>query len=117
MAAWPTPLSSGRFCSWLAAFRRNSPATSWKRDDRFADAADAGVSDPHLRNDPTISNENLARELSRNVLVRCRDYAAAVSSIVLYGLASRSTMSILMIGQAGSNSLVRKLNFGLRGNP
>src|SRR4029453_4237427 len=73
MAAWPTPLSSGRFCSWLAAFRRNSPATSWKRDDRFADAADAGCSDPHLRNDPTISNENLARELSGNVLVRCRE--------------------------------------------
>src|SRR5262245_7882079 len=115
MAVWPTPLSSGRFCSWLAASHRNSPATSWTRDDRFADAADAGVSGPHLRNDPTTRSRTYRAEL--NVPVPFRTYAAAVSSIVLYGLASPNTMSSLMIGQAGSNSLVRKLNFGLRGNP
>ena len=35
--------------------------------------------------------------------------------MVLYGFASFSTISSLMSGQAGSNSLARKLNFGLRG--
>ena len=39
----------------------------------------------------------------------------ATSSIVLYGLASFSAISSLMIGHAGSISLALKLNFGLRG--
>ena len=42
-------------------------------------------------------------------------FYAATSSIVLYGLASFSAMSSLMIGHAGSISLVRQLNLGLRG--
>ena len=40
---------------------------------------------------------------------------AATSSIVLYGFASRSEINSLMTGHAGSISLARKLNFGLRG--
>jgi hypothetical protein len=43
--------------------------------------------------------------------------AAALSSIVLYGLASLSAIRVLMIGHAGSISLPRKLNFGERGYP
>ena len=42
-------------------------------------------------------------------------YAAATSSIVLYGFASFSAISSLISGHAGSISLARKLNFGLRG--
>ena len=39
------------------------------------------------------------------------------SSIVLYGLASLSSVSARMTGHAGSNSLGLRLNFGLRGKP
>ena len=41
--------------------------------------------------------------------------SAPISSIVLPGVARRSAMSSLMIGHAGSISLARQLNFGLRG--
>ena len=47
--------------------------------------------------------------------VRRNRYAAATSAIVLYGLASFNAISSLISGQAGSISVARKLNFGLRG--
>src|SRR5262245_30159639 len=53
--------------------------------------------------------ENFSREQGRQ--------ADAISSIVLYGRASLSAIKSLITGHAGSNSLGRKLNFGLRGWP
>ena len=58
---------------------------------------------------PSIRSPRYAAVLKSAIV-----YAAA-SSMVLYGLARPRAVSSLMNGQAGSISLVRQLNFGLRG--
>ena len=106
---------------WKALAGRGAATPDGRRRRRESDAA----ARPRRRRTPPPAPRRrhaehwTVRGLADATRGRAADgcYAAAISSIVLYGLASRSEISSLMTGQAGSISLARKLNFGLRGYP
>jgi hypothetical protein len=86
-----------------------SPATTLARSlpPLGVGAAGAGAFVPHRNNCPTTDGN----------LPIYAIFELNASSMVLYGLASLSSVSTRMTGHAGSNSLGLRLNFGLRGKP
>src|SRR5580704_5432208 len=102
----PTP--TRRACH-PAKHPARSPATTFDRSLLPPDAADGAGAGAFA---PPPSRDQRDLPVGTYAIFELR-----ASSIVLYGLASLSSVSARMTGHAGSNSLGLRLNFGLRGKP